>query len=68
MALSLCLQVTISLKEEDDDPEKCQYTEHFYAGGLSEYVSWLNTDKVRISTLESRAYQNHYLIRLTLHD
>ncbi|RID67954.1 hypothetical protein BRARA_C00151 [Brassica rapa] len=38
-------KVTISLKKEDDDPEKNQYTEHFYAGGLSEYVSWLNTDK-----------------------
>ncbi|CAG7878819.1 unnamed protein product [Brassica rapa] len=38
-------KVTISLKNEDDDPEKNQYTEQFYAGGLSEYVSWLNTDK-----------------------
>ncbi|KAG5402773.1 hypothetical protein IGI04_008892 [Brassica rapa subsp. trilocularis] len=38
-------EVTISLKNEDDDPEKNQYTEQFYAGGLSEYVSWLNTDK-----------------------
>nr|CAA8286795.1 Unknown [Brassica rapa]CAA8287762.1 Unknown [Brassica rapa]CAA8392379.1 Unknown [Brassica rapa]CAA8404042.1 Unknown [Brassica rapa] len=43
-------EVTISLKNEDDDPEKNQYTEQFYAGGLSEYVSWLNTDKVRIYT------------------
>ncbi|KAG2310257.1 hypothetical protein Bca52824_021814 [Brassica carinata] len=25
--------------------EKNQHTEHFYAGGLKEYVSWLNTDK-----------------------
>ena len=54
MSVSLCLQVTISLKNEDDDPEKNQYTEQFYAGGLSEYVSWLNTDKVRIYTTLSR--------------
>ncbi|CAF1879136.1 unnamed protein product [Brassica napus] len=38
-------KVTISLKKEDDDPEKSQYTEYFYAGGLKEYVSWLNIDK-----------------------
>ncbi|KAL1201486.1 DNA gyrase subunit B [Cardamine amara subsp. amara] len=38
-------KVTISLKKEDEDPEKSQYTEYFYAGGLTEYVSWLNTDK-----------------------
>ncbi|KAF2596896.1 hypothetical protein F2Q68_00007076, partial [Brassica cretica] len=44
-SLSWCLQVTISLKKEDDDPEKSQYTEYFYAGGLKEYVSWLNIDK-----------------------
>lgn len=62
------MQVTISLKKEDDDPERDLYSEYFYAGGLIEYVSWLNTDKVRIYTLKSRAYQNHYLIRLTLHD
>ncbi|WZY79999.1 hypothetical protein YC2023_026383 [Brassica napus] len=43
--IALEVTVTISLKKEDDDPEKNQYTEHFYAGGLSEYVSWLNTDK-----------------------
>lgn len=47
------LQVTISLKKEDEDPEKSQYTEYFYAGGLTEYVSWLNTDKVRMYTLKS---------------
>ncbi|KAG7554049.1 TOPRIM domain [Arabidopsis suecica] len=38
-------KVTISLKKEDDDPEKNQYSEYFFAGGLTEYVSWLNTDK-----------------------
>ncbi|KFK24860.1 hypothetical protein AALP_AA8G034500 [Arabis alpina] len=38
-------KVTIALTQEDDDPEKNQYTEYFYAGGLTEYVSWLNTDK-----------------------
>ncbi|KAJ6332158.1 hypothetical protein OIU76_010530 [Salix suchowensis] len=38
-------KLTISLKKEDNDPEKNQYDEHFYAGGLVEYVEWLNTDK-----------------------
>ncbi|CAF1935665.1 unnamed protein product [Brassica napus] len=38
-------KVTISLKKEDDDPERDLYSEYFYAGGLTEYVSWLNTDK-----------------------
>ncbi|XP_010490917.1 PREDICTED: DNA gyrase subunit B, mitochondrial-like isoform X2 [Camelina sativa] len=38
-------KVTISLKKEDDDLEKNQYTEYYFAGGLTEYVSWLNTDK-----------------------
>ena len=51
LLLSLCLQVTISLKREDEDPEKSQCTEYFYAGGLKEYVSWLNIDKVRIYVL-----------------
>ncbi|XP_009146852.1 DNA gyrase subunit B, chloroplastic [Brassica rapa] len=38
-------KVTISLKKEDEDPERDLYSEYFYAGGLIEYVSWLNTDK-----------------------
>ncbi|ESQ49041.1 hypothetical protein EUTSA_v10020150mg [Eutrema salsugineum] len=38
-------KVTISLKKEDDDPERDLYSEYFYSGGLTEYVSWLNTDK-----------------------
>uniref|UniRef100_A0A1J3IJM1 DNA gyrase subunit B n=1 Tax=Noccaea caerulescens TaxID=107243 RepID=A0A1J3IJM1_NOCCA len=38
-------KITISLKKEDDDPERNLYSEYFYAGGLTEYVSWLNTDK-----------------------
>ena len=40
------LQLTIALKKEDSDPDKNQYNEYFYAGGLIEYVTWLNTDKV----------------------
>ncbi|KAI6696922.1 hypothetical protein NL676_017041 [Syzygium grande] len=35
----------ITFKKEDDDPEKIQHNEYFYAGGLVEYVSWLNNDK-----------------------
>ncbi|XP_059462953.1 DNA gyrase subunit B, chloroplastic/mitochondrial-like [Corylus avellana] len=38
-------KLTITLKKEDNDPEKNQYNEYFYAGGLVEYVTWLNTDK-----------------------
>ncbi|XP_052172961.1 DNA gyrase subunit B, chloroplastic/mitochondrial isoform X2 [Diospyros lotus] len=38
-------ELTITLKKEDADPEKCQYNEYCFAGGLVEYVRWLNTDK-----------------------
>ncbi|KAJ1405216.1 TOPRIM domain [Sesbania bispinosa] len=38
-------KLTITLRKEDNDPEKIQYNEYFYAGGLVEYVKWLNTDK-----------------------
>nr|XP_027123314.1 DNA gyrase subunit B, chloroplastic/mitochondrial-like [Coffea arabica] len=38
-------ELTITLKKEDIEPEKIQYNEYFYAGGLAEYVKWLNTDK-----------------------
>ncbi|CAL5423074.1 unnamed protein product [Camellia sinensis] len=30
---------------KDTDPEKNQYSEYYYAGGLVEYVKWPNTDK-----------------------
>lgn len=38
-------KLTITLSKEDEDPEKNQYIEFFYAGGLIEYVKWLNADK-----------------------
>ncbi|KAK6933999.1 DNA topoisomerase, type IIA, subunit B, domain 2 [Dillenia turbinata] len=38
-------ELTITLKKEEEDPEKNQYNEYCYAGGLIEYVKWLNTDK-----------------------
>lgn len=38
-------KLTIVLKKDDIDPEKIQHTEYFYAGGLVEYVKWLNADK-----------------------
>ncbi|KAL3534637.1 hypothetical protein ACH5RR_003098 [Cinchona calisaya] len=38
-------EVTITLKKEDTDSEKSQYNEYCYAGGLVEYVKWLNADK-----------------------
>ncbi|XP_034224081.1 DNA gyrase subunit B, chloroplastic/mitochondrial isoform X3 [Prunus dulcis] len=34
----------ITLRQEDTDPEKNHHNEYFYAGGLVEYVRWLNTD------------------------
>ncbi|KAJ7976605.1 DNA gyrase subunit B [Quillaja saponaria] len=38
-------KLTITLKKENNDLDKIQYNEYFYAGGLVEYVTWLNTDK-----------------------
>lgn len=38
-------KLTIALRKEDNDPEKVQSNEYFYAGGLAEYVQFLNTDK-----------------------
>ncbi|CAN4096936.1 unnamed protein product [Withania somnifera] len=38
-------ELTIVFKKDDIDPEKIQHTEYFYAGGLVEYVTWLNADK-----------------------
>ncbi|XP_057947808.1 DNA gyrase subunit B, chloroplastic/mitochondrial-like [Malania oleifera] len=38
-------EVRITLRKEDIEPEKNQYNEYCYAGGLIEYVKWLNTDK-----------------------
>ncbi|OMO72902.1 DNA topoisomerase, type IIA, subunit B, partial [Corchorus capsularis] len=38
-------KLTIMLKKEDNDPEKSVYNEYFFAGGLVEYVKWLNIDK-----------------------
>ncbi|KAL2895859.1 DNA gyrase subunit B chloroplastic/mitochondrial [Bienertia sinuspersici] len=38
-------KLTICLSKESEDPAKNQYNEYYYAGGLVEYVKWLNTDK-----------------------
>ncbi|XP_060208724.1 DNA gyrase subunit B, chloroplastic/mitochondrial [Lycium barbarum] len=38
-------ELTIVLKKDDVDPEKIQHAEYFYAGGLVEYMKWLNADK-----------------------
>ncbi|RAL51900.1 hypothetical protein DM860_010618 [Cuscuta australis] len=38
-------ELTIALKKEDIDTEKNQCSEYYYAGGLVEYVKWLNADK-----------------------
>ncbi|XXG77334.1 hypothetical protein AAC387_Pa08g1506 [Persea americana] len=38
-------ELTITLAKEDADSNKAQSNEYCYAGGLVEYVKWLNTDK-----------------------
>ncbi|KAK9154413.1 hypothetical protein Sjap_001893 [Stephania japonica] len=38
-------ELTITLTKEDKDPENVQRSEYSYAGGLLEYVRWLNSDK-----------------------
>ncbi|KAI4386571.1 hypothetical protein MLD38_004493 [Melastoma candidum] len=38
-------KLRITFKKEDEEPDKIQYNEYYYAGGLVEYVSWLNADK-----------------------
>lgn len=38
-------EVTIALEKQDADPEKNLHNEYSYAGGLTEYVKFLNTDK-----------------------
>lgn len=45
------MKVTITLKKEDVDPGKSQYSEYSFAGGLVEYVKWLNADKVHVYLL-----------------
>ncbi|KAL6013142.1 hypothetical protein ACLOJK_003634 [Asimina triloba] len=42
----ITFQLAISLSKEDSDPKKTQQNEYCYAGGLVEYVRWLNTDKL----------------------
>ena len=61
--LDLPLQLAISLKKEDNDPEKNQYDEHFYAGGLIEYVNWLNTDKVLLYFFEQLSWLLFYCLQ-----
>ncbi|KAI3690599.1 hypothetical protein L2E82_48724 [Cichorium intybus] len=36
---------TIVARVQDNDPEKYRYDEYCFAGGLVEYVKWLNADK-----------------------
>ncbi|CAA7398330.1 unnamed protein product [Spirodela intermedia] len=38
-------ELTITLKKVGEESNKTQYTEYCYAGGLVEYVRWLNSDK-----------------------
>ncbi|XP_021745927.1 DNA gyrase subunit B, chloroplastic/mitochondrial-like [Chenopodium quinoa] len=38
-------KLTIAFSKESEDPEKSRYNEYYYAGGLVEYVKWLNVDK-----------------------
>ena len=47
---SLLYQLTITLTKEEGHTE-VQHNEYCYAGGLVEYVKWLNTDKVCSNTV-----------------
>lgn len=38
-------QVTISLKQEDENTDKARENLYHFAGGLVEYIGWLNKDK-----------------------
>ncbi|KAG8367000.1 hypothetical protein BUALT_Bualt16G0026900 [Buddleja alternifolia] len=38
-------EVTIELKKDNTDPEKRLHNKYSFAGGLIEYVKWLNADK-----------------------
>ena len=40
------LQVTINLKQEHENPDKSRTDVFHFAGGLVEYVLWLNNEKV----------------------
>lgn len=44
--MAIILQLAITLSREDADSKRVQSNEYCYAGGLVEYVKWLNTDKV----------------------
>ena len=48
VSFALLLQLTITLKKVSEEPNKTHYAEYCYAGGLVEYVKWLNSDKVSI--------------------
>lgn len=38
-------QVTINLKQEDENPDRVRENVYHFAGGLVEYIEWLNQDK-----------------------
>ncbi|KAL9267214.1 DNA gyrase subunit B, chloroplastic/mitochondrial-like protein [Drosera capensis] len=38
-------KLTINLSKEDENPDKNQHNQYCYAGGLVEYVKWLNIEK-----------------------
>ncbi|PON34391.1 DNA gyrase, subunit B [Parasponia andersonii] len=61
--------LTINLRKEDSDPGKVQSNEYFYAGGLVEYVKWLNTDKnFGIWNLHHSVVDEKFMIQKPLHD
>ncbi|EMS50855.1 DNA gyrase subunit B, chloroplastic/mitochondrial [Triticum urartu] len=56
-------ELTITLTKEEQDAQ-VQHNEYCYAGGLVEYVAWLNTDKVTKKAI--REPTNLLYITLTL--
>lgn len=38
-------EVTINLKQEDENPDRIRKNEYHFGGGLVEYMGWLNKDK-----------------------
>lgn len=54
-------QLTITLTKEEEHAQ-VQHNEYCYAGGLVEYVKWLNTDKVCPVTLEAICFMQFQFI------
>lgn len=60
-------EVTIFLKQIDENPDKTRENEYHYGGGLVEYVCWLNTDKKPINEpIAFRKQKEHITVDIVL--